>query len=123
MTYSIKSDEAIVRIKKILNSKTCVNCGTCVALDENNDSRMVDTEWGPIPEFGPNSKLPYNIEDYCPGYGINYPYLYQKHFAKYPKNWLIGNFEKIGIGYSYHEDIRINSASGGILSEVLIYLL
>jgi len=56
MTYSIKSDEAIVRIKKILNSKTCVNCGTCVALDENNDSRMVDTEWGPIPEFGPNSK-------------------------------------------------------------------
>lgn len=55
--------------------------------------------------------------------GISYPKLNEFIFGQHPKNWLIGNYKKIFIGYWNDEKIRRNGASGGILSGIQLYLL
>ena len=55
--------------------------------------------------------------------GIPYPTLNEFVFGQYPKNWLIGNYKKIFIGYWNDEKIRRNGASGGMLSGIQSYLL
>ncbi len=55
--------------------------------------------------------------------GIPYPELNKFIFGQYPKNWLIGNYKKIFIGYWKDEKVRRNGASGGVLSGIQLYLL
>ena len=54
---------------------------------------------------------------------INYPDLYKEFFGTYPKNWLVGHVLKVRTGYSADKFIRKKSASGGILTQTLKYLL
>ena len=55
--------------------------------------------------------------------GINYPDLYIKKYGSYPENWLVGHVEKVRTGYAVNEKIRANAASGGVLTQTLIFLL
>lgn len=110
-------------INEIVKRGTCTGCGLCVGLDKAGKAKMVDTDKGPKPIFEIDSRLPDIIYKSCSGHSINYPELYIKHYNKYPDNWLIGNFEDIYIGFSNDFEIRRNSSSGGILTQVLLYLL
>ena len=110
-------------IKQVIDSGLCYGCGACIALDESEDSKMIDTEYGPIPFFAKNSKIPKDISTICPSVGINYPMLYKYFFRKYPNNWLTGEIEAVRTGYSNDQIIRDSSASGGVITETLIYLL
>lgn len=58
-----------------------------------------------------------------PDYYLNYPSLNKYIFGKYPKSWLIGNYEKIFVGYYKDQQIRRNGASAGIVTGVQTYLL
>ncbi|RLC89681.1 MAG: coenzyme F420 hydrogenase, partial [Chloroflexi bacterium] len=44
-------------------------------------------------------------------------------FGGYPQNWLIGCYRRLFVGYSLVPDIRRRGASGGIITQTLIYLL
>ena len=110
-------------IKKIIDSESCCGCGACVLFDTNHTSKMIDTNKGPIPQFDYKSKLSEEINEICPVAKLNYPKLYKYHYGKYPKNWLIGEIKNIRTGFSCSPQIRQNSASGGIITETLIYLL
>jgi len=110
-------------INRIINAGLCTGCGACVALVENEKAHMQDTPKGPIPEFLANLELPSYSNKVCPGAGIDYPALYLKHFGHYPDNWLIGNYEKVRTGFAAVSDIRSAGASGGVLTQTLIYLL
>ena len=55
--------------------------------------------------------------------GINYPDLYIKKYGSYPENWLVGHIEKVRTGHAVNEKIRANAASGGVLTQTLIFLL
>ena len=110
-------------IKKIIDSESCCGCGACVLFDANHSSKMIDTNKGPIPQFNYKSKLSEEINDICPSAKLNYPKLYKYHYGKYPNNWLIGEIKNIRTGFSSSTQIRENSASGGIITETLVYLL
>jgi len=59
----------------------------------------------------------------CPGHSLNFKEYNQILFNKLPSNILMGNFINCYIGYSTDENIRYNSTSGGIATQILIHLI
>lgn len=113
----------IQSLKRAVDAGTCVGCGACVACDGSYTSRMEDTQFGPVPYFTETSYVPDWFEGCCPGIKINYPDLYKSHFGALPENWLVGHMEKVRTGFSNEPIIRQAGASGGVLTQILIYLL
>ena len=110
--------------QNVIDAGICTGCGACVGVDSTGQSQMIDTPWGPIPSFETmTSDLPEPAWDACPGKGIAYPSLYQKHYGVLPQNWLCGPVQKIRIGHANNADVRLNSSSGGIITSTLMYLL
>ena len=111
--------------KEVIKPNNCTGCGMCVAL---LGGVMVYKNGTVLPDFVSKKKY---IEDKvsnmvylaCPGHGISYPSLYRKHYGRLPDNWLFGNVKKIRTGYALDSTIRRNSASGGVMTSVLCYLL
>ena len=67
-------------IKEVIESGSCCGCGACIALDKSKESRMIDTQYGPIPFFAKDSEIPDDIKHICPCVGVNYPKLYKYFF-------------------------------------------
>tara|TARA_Y100001970_G_C14259267_1_gene878358 strand:+ start:7120 stop:8445 length:1326 start_codon:yes stop_codon:yes gene_type:complete len=111
------------KLLKVIESGSCCGCGACIALDNSSNSKMIDTPFGPLPKFGSDSSIPEYIKDACPCVGVNYPDLYKEVYGKLPDNWLTGEIKKVRTGYSNQSDVRKNAASGGVITQTLIYLL
>lgn len=110
--------------REVIDAGICTGCGACAALDASGSVRMDDTPFGPRPAFAPDAAdLPDLAWEACPGKGIDYPALYRRHYGRLPDNWLLGCFQQVRTGYSADDAIRRGSASGGILSHTLVYLL
>jgi coenzyme F420 hydrogenase subunit beta len=84
---------------------------------------MVDTSAGPIPEFTDKTKLADYTNQVCPGLGVNYPELYTQQYGNHPENWLAGHVEKVRTGFAGDPVVRRSGASGGVITQTLIYLL
>ena len=106
-----------------IDAGLCVGCGACILLDRANLSSMQMTSNGPVPCFHEQSSFEEYTASACPAIGIDYPKLYMSHYKKYPENWLTGHIEKVRTGFSAKPEIRSSGASGGVLTQTLIYLL
>jgi coenzyme F420 hydrogenase subunit beta len=119
---SVKSKK---ELKRIMGSGLCNRCGTCVALSEGKivftgkekkyKPRMLEELSEPEAE---------RILNACAGKTFSFP-VYREQFYPDPAQYhpFIGPYENIFIGHSTDREIRLNAASGGILSALLIYLL
>jgi len=105
----------------VIDSGLCTHCGTCVGLNRNI-LKFKETNYGPIPELLNNSKLNENTYLACPGKGVPYPFLYKKIYDA-SDNFLAGEVINTWIGYSKDKTLRLNSASGGVITSTLLYLL
>lgn len=116
--------DAISLLKeKVVNSGLCVGCGACVAV---LGGKMSVSENGVFPVFDKIKSNPENAKTAylaCPGLGIHYPSLYRYHYGKLPESWLLGEVLCTRVGFASNDMIRQNGASGGVLSQTLIYLL
>ncbi|MBR4559822.1 MAG: Coenzyme F420 hydrogenase/dehydrogenase, beta subunit C-terminal domain [Fibrobacter sp.] len=76
-----------------VNLKKCVNCGKCIKI--------------------------------CPGIGCDIEFLSKNCFSdgNIKKDYYIGRYLETFVGHSNDNEIRYHSASGGVLSHFLIYLL
>jgi len=110
-------------LKGVIKAGLCTSCGLCVSCDQSGLSRMLDTDFGPIPYLSDKAEFSPDPGSYCPGLAIDYPTLYQKHYGHLPENWLIGHYQKLYIAHSRDSEIRSRASSGGVLSQVLIHLL
>jgi len=110
--------------ENVVDAGLCTHCGTCVGLC-GGSLELRETGKGLLPfsraEFSKaNDEAAYAA---CPGKGLYYPSLNDFVFNQQPSNWLLGCFRKAFIGYSLLPDIRRNAASGGIITQTLLYLL
>lgn len=111
-------------VSEVIEPGICTACGACVALTANKRVKMVSTSDGPRPDFSQvDQDLPFLAWKACPGKGIHYPHLSQQHYGQYPKQWLLGIYQRLRIGYSKEETIRKNAASGGVITKVLLHFL
>ena len=106
----------------VINSGLCTHCGTCVGLNKEIIG-FKETEYGPLPLKLSDGELDPATFFACPGKGVPYPTLYHELCEDPNQNFVTGKILDSWIGYSNDIDIRLNSASGGIITTTLIYLL
>ena len=102
----------------------CTGCGTCAAVcplesvvmridpDRGVYETLVE---GGCDECGLCLKV-------CPGIGVDFTDLNMGVFGREPEDILMGNYEECYIAHSRDEN-RYNASSGGMISQMLIYLL
>jgi len=59
----------------------------------------------------------------CPGHSVDFKQLNQEIFGKEPEDILLGNYLNCYIGHATDYDIRYNSASGGLVTALLVFAL
>jgi len=119
---SVKSK---IALKRIMGSRLCNRCGTCVALSDGKIAFSAKEKKYKPRMLGDLSDTEADrILNACAGKTFSFPE-YREHFYPGPAHYhpYIGPYENISIGHSTDPEIRLNAASGGILSAILIYLL
>lgn len=119
------SVKSIDKLRKVMQSELCNRCGSCVGLSQgkiifdNREGKYLPKQVADI-----DDQLGGRLWKACAGKEFNFPE-YNKIF--YPESpyyhEYIGSYQSISIGYAIDNEVRRNSASGGILSAILIYLL
>lgn len=108
---------------EVIRPGLCTHCGTCAGLS-NGKIEM---------RFKKNTPYPYQVQGvdeisedaykYCPGKGYDYVALNQSTFGKIPENLVAGEVKTAGVGYSALDAVRLLGASGGVITQTLVYLL
>ncbi len=105
-----------------INNTLCTGCGVCedvcnkqcILIQEQNGLFRPVIRENACSNCGRCLKV-------CPGTGINFNEFVDTEYQNYDK--YIGNYINLYTGYALNHDIRFRSASGGMASQLLIYLL
>lgn len=118
--------DKVGNISYTLQNSLCTGCGICedVCPTHSIEIKRVNGEHRPVlnestclsPKCGRCLKV-------CPGIGVNIVQMAQEQYPNGKADKYIGRYEETYTGYSTDEDIRYHSASGGLVSQFLIYLL
>ena len=113
-------------IRTVIQEGLCTGCGTCIPICPRGAIRLEMNQLKTlcIPSIEEtlctDCGLCYSI---CPGYSFDFNKFNMAIFGKQPKNILLGNYLNCYYGHSTDNQIRFNSASGGIITQILIYVL
>ena len=111
-------------IEETVSVGLCTGCGTCVALCPNSAIIMARNEdrYAPqlIQERCNHCGICYDV---CPGHSVDFEELNFATFGKESKDILMGNYVHCYIGHSTDPSIRYNSASGGLVTALLIFAI
>jgi coenzyme F420 hydrogenase subunit beta len=113
-------------IKKTIKGNLCTGCATCVSLCPRSAIELIkDGSKGIyLPQLNDEKCNQCGIcFDICPGHSVNFKDLNLAIFGKEPEGILLGNYLNCYIGHTTDYDIRYNSASGGLVTALLIFAL
>lgn len=108
-----------------MHSHLCNRCGSCVGLS-GGKVRFRDKTGKYIPEIVEtlDEELAERMWLACSGKEFNFPYYNERVFGvDHPFHRFIGTYKHIYIGHTTDEIVRRNAASGGVITQVLIWLL
>jgi coenzyme F420 hydrogenase subunit beta len=119
------SVKSIDKLHTVIRHNLCNRCGSCVGLS-GGAIVFSDRTGKYLPTIinEPGDELAETIWQACPGKEFDFP-RYRKHFYPddTPFHVYTGPYQQIYIGFATNDAIRHASASGGILSAILIWLL
>ena len=113
-------------IASVVRDGLCTGCGTCIALcpKEAIELTLNEKKGSYIPKLNEeksnNCGICFKV---CPGHEVDFKALNLEIFGKEPENILIGNYLNCYTGHATDYDIRYNSASGGLVTQLLIFAL
>lgn len=109
---------------EIINKGLCCGCGTCAGVCPHGAIKMTLSKGLFKPQINPALCVDCQIcLKACPGGNVNLNELQLKVFGKKPVNRTMGNYLACYSGYALDDEIRFNSASGGIITQLLIFAL
>lgn len=112
-------------IKKTLNADLCTGCGICEGACPTGAISTIVTEgnFRPIVNKEKCTNCGRCIKA-CPGLGVDLVGLADKYLSDAGNHdKMVGRYEKCFTGYSNDDEVRFHSASGGMVSQFLIWLL
>lgn len=116
----------INNINKTIKNNLCTGCGICedVCPTKSISIKRINGFLQPIlnKETCLGDKCGRCLK-VCPGIGINLSAMSKEQFGSGKEDKYIGRYYSLYTGYSLDDDIRYHSASGGMVSQFLIYLL
>jgi len=117
----IKENKKSSNISAIVKKNGCLFCGTCESICPKKVISHIKTKNNYRFIVDENECLNCGIcTKVCPGVGIDYA----KYLEKSDKwNNALGNVENCYFSYAKDKDVRFNSASGGSITGLLIFLL
>lgn len=106
----------------------CLGCGLCEDICPSNSIAIGidDGEYRPqVNESSCLGDICSRCAKICPGLGVNLKELSRKvtDVGDAKENVIIGRYTNLYTGHSTDEDIRFHSASGGLVTGLLIYLI
>ncbi len=113
-------------IVDVVNDNLCTGCGTCAAMCPHDAITLIINKrkgiFNPTIDWEKCNKcgICYNV---CSGHGVDFEALNLEVFGRKSEDILIGNYLNCYTGYSTNYDIRYNSTSGGLISELLIFAM
>lgn len=114
----------------VVQNDLCTGCGTCASVCPNSAIEMKKDHDQGIYVPNINKKKCNNCGiclEICPGHCVAFRQLNNKIFGKQPssdlENVLLGNYIKCYVGYSTDYNVRYNSASGGLITQLLLFAL
>jgi coenzyme F420 hydrogenase subunit beta len=113
-------------ISQVVKDGLCTGCGTCIALCPEEAIKLTINEKKGIYVPVLNADKCNNCGicyEACPGHSVDFKQLNLEIFGKEPENILIGNYLNCYVGHATDYDIRYNSASGGLVTQLLIFAL
>ncbi len=113
-------------IDTVVKKGLCTGCGTCIALCPNDaiELRIRKEKGIYVPEMDNRKCNNCGIcLKVCPGHEVDFTKLGPKIIENTKCNKLIGNYLNCFIGYSKNQSLRYYSTSGGLITQILIYLL
>ena len=113
-------------INKTVKNNLCTSCGVCedVCPTKSIEIKRVNGLLRPIlnEETCLGDKCGRCLK-VCPGIGINLSAMSKEQFDSCKEDKYIGRYNSLYTGYSLDKDVRYHGASGGMVSQFLIYLL
>ncbi|MFC1947589.1 Coenzyme F420 hydrogenase/dehydrogenase, beta subunit C-terminal domain [Chloroflexota bacterium] len=113
-------------IEQVVGDGLCTGCGTCAGICTQNAVKMViDHKRGiHVPRLDREKCSECGIcFKVCPGNSVDFNTLNREIFGREPEDILLGNYLNFYTGYSIDDATRYNSASGGLVTALLIFAL
>lgn len=114
-------------IEIVVQNSLCVGCGTCVGICPFSAVRMVRLSDIYLPRVDysrcQSSKGCHTCLEVCPGGGVDLLRLARDLFPGGRQSPLLGRYLSMHIGHSTDFDIRYHAASGGLATQLLLFLL
>ena len=113
-------------IESVVSDGLCTGCGTCVGICPLDAIQMVihKSKGIYIPEINEEKCNKCGIcVDVCPGRSVDFKSLNQQIFSRQPEDSILGNYINCYTGHATDYDIRYNSASGGLVTALLVFAL
>jgi coenzyme F420 hydrogenase subunit beta len=120
------SEGGYTDISEVARAGLCTGCGTCVAMCPVDAVVMgIDRKKGIyLPRLDHKKCTGCGIcIEVCPGHAVDFDGLNREIFGKVPEDALLGNYTGCYTGHAVDENIRYHSASGGIVSALLVFAL
>lgn len=120
------SASGIINVAAVRDAGLCIGCGTCESVCPVDAIRIRKDErkgiYLPIIDSKRCTRCELCLK-VCPGAGVNIAQLADEFLDGRDKDEKIGRFEMCYIGHASSMEIRYNSASGGLVTSLLIYAL
>ena len=109
-------------IEKVVESSLCTRCGVCEVICPN-DSIKLDEKFYPRVDWSKCTNCGL-CGQFCPGLSFDFRKYYHKMYGiNEPIVSPEGYFKKAYIGYSNNKKIKEMGSSGGLVTQILVYLL
>ena len=111
-------------INDVIRHDLCNRCGSCVGLSGGKIVFADRTgKYLPVIKEPLDDETASLVWNACSGKGFDFPAQKVSVFGDPKGHAYIGHYQHIYIGHTNDPEIRLNSASGGVLSAILVWLL
>ena len=111
-------------IREVVEQGLCTGCGTCCGICPVEAVEMHVSKGLLLPETDEEKCTGCGLcVKCCPGYAVDFEALNSAIFGAQPKDAFLGNYLGCYVGHSNDYEVRFNSSSGGLVTQLLLFAL